>query len=65
MPSELPELSVSVAEGRSRGRFAVAESVPAGQPVLCFLGDQDDEASELAAELRRRGVRVQAFRTRT
>jgi len=48
---------------RSRSRFAVAETVPAGQRVLYFVEDQD-EASELAAELRTRGVRAQAFRTR-
>jgi hypothetical protein len=63
VPSELPELSVPVPQGRPRGRFAVAETVPAGQRVLYFVEDPD-EASDLAAELRTRGVRAQAFRTR-
>lgn len=64
MSDELPELSANLSQARSRSRFAVAETVPAGQRVLYFVEDQD-EASELAAELRRRGVRAQAFRTRS
>jgi hypothetical protein len=64
VPSELPELSVTVAQGRSRGRFAEAETVPVGPRVLYFVEDES-EASELAAELRQRGVRAQAFRTRS
>jgi hypothetical protein len=60
VPSELPELSVSLSQGRSRSRFAVAEAVPTGQRVLYFL-EHENDASELAAELRQRGVRAKPF----
>ncbi|HMK98277.1 MAG TPA: hypothetical protein VK425_12070 [Acidimicrobiales bacterium] len=60
---ELPELrGVNMSQIRSRGSFAVAEALPSGQRVICFTDDRD-EAAELAAQLRRRGIRAGAFQT--
>jgi hypothetical protein len=60
---QLPELrGVDLSQVRSRGQFAVAETLGQGIRVLC-LTDDVAEATELAAELRKRGVRAAAFRT--
>ena len=47
---------------RHRAGFAVAERVHDGVRVLRLTDDQD-AATEMAAELRRRGVRAGAYRT--
>ena len=63
VPTELPELrGVNLSAVRSRSQFAVVETTRDGQRVLCFM-DDPAEATELAAELRRRGVGAGAFRT--
>ena len=63
VPTELPELrGVNLSTVRARSQFAVVETTRDGQRVLCFM-DDPAEATELAAELRRRGVGAGAFRT--
>jgi hypothetical protein len=47
---------------RYRSQFAVAEALHDGVRVLCLTDDQA-AATELAEELRRRGVKAGAFRT--
>lgn len=60
---ELPELrGADLQRLRLRSQFAVAETVTDGVRVLC-LTDDLVAATELAEELRRRGVRAGAFRT--
>ena len=60
---ELPELRYAeLSRARSRSQFAVAETADNGVRVLCLTDDQD-AAIEMAAELRRRGVRAAAYRT--
>jgi len=60
--AELPLLQADLSQARVKGRFAIAERTPAGLRVL-VLSDDMQEASELARELRRRGVHADAFRT--
>ena len=63
MTAELPELrGADLQRLRSRSQFAVAETGAHGVRVLCLTDDQV-AATELAEELRRRGVRAGAFRT--
>lgn len=60
---ELPELCADALSAvRHRSGFAVAEIVQEGERVL-FLTDDQVEATELAEELRRRGVKAGAYRT--
>jgi hypothetical protein len=51
-----------LSRARHRSRFAVAETAGSSLRVLC-LTDDKDAATEVAAELRRRGVRAVAYRT--
>jgi hypothetical protein len=61
--TDLPELrGPELSQLRYRGQFAVAETAQDGVRVLCLTDDQA-AATELAEELRRRGVRAGAFRT--
>jgi hypothetical protein len=61
--TDLPELKgPEVSQLRHRGQFAVAETGLNGVRVLCLTDDQAS-ATELAEELRRRGIRAGAFRT--
>jgi hypothetical protein len=63
MTGELPELrGADLSQVRYRSQFAVAETSHDGVRVLCLTDDQA-AATELAEELRRRGVRAGAFRT--
>lgn len=63
MTGELPELrGADLSHVRFRSQFAVAETANDGVRVLCLTDDQA-AATELAEELRRRGVRAGAFRT--
>jgi hypothetical protein len=60
---ELPELRCAeLSRARYRSQFAVAETAGNGVRVLCLTDDQD-AATEMAEELRRRGVRAAAYRT--
>ena len=60
---ELPELRCAeLSRARFRSQFAVAETAANGVRVLCLTDDQD-AATEMAEELRRRGVRAAAYRT--
>jgi hypothetical protein len=63
MTAELPELrGTELQRLRQRSQFAVAETSTDGLRVLCLTDDQA-VATEMAEELRRRGVRAGAFRT--
>ena len=65
MTSDVPELPYAdLVHGSPRSRFAIVETMHNGQRVLCFMEDQV-EATEMARELRRRGVMAGAFRTRS
>lgn len=60
---ELPELRGAEWQRlRARSQFAIAETGTHGVRVLCLTDDQV-VATEMAEELRRRGVRAGAFRT--
>jgi hypothetical protein len=61
--AELPELKgADLQRLYYRSQFAVAETSSEGVRVLCLMDDQT-AATEMAEELRRRGVRAGAFRT--
>ncbi len=63
MTTELPELrGADLSHVRYRSEFAVAEALQDGVRVLCLTDDQA-AATELAEELRRRGVKAGAFKT--
>jgi hypothetical protein len=60
---ELPELRCAeLSRARYQSQFAVAETAATGVRVLCLTDDQD-AATEMAEELRRRGVHAGAYRT--
>jgi predicted nucleic acid-binding protein len=54
---------IELVMGSSQARFAVVETLPNEHRILC-LTDDEAEASEIALELRRRGIRAVAHRTR-
>jgi hypothetical protein len=53
---------IELVTGRPLARFAVVETLPDEQRILC-LTDDESEASEIALELRSRGIRAIARRT--
>ncbi len=54
--------TIEVVMGRSPAKYAVVETLPNEHRILC-LTDDEVEASEIALELRRRGIRAIAHRT--
>jgi precorrin-6B methylase 1 len=55
---------IELAIGRTPAKFAVVEAVQDDHRVLC-LTDDEAEASDLASELRRRGIKATARRVLT
>ncbi len=61
--AELPQLRCAdLSRTRHRSQFAIAETDGDQVRVLCLTDDQD-AATEMAQELRLRGVRAGAYRT--
>ena len=54
---------IEVVIGRSPAKYAVVEALANGHRALC-LTDDESEADEIALELRNRGIKATAYRTR-